>query len=106
MELLYEQIKDSITAPNNLHILHSAMARLQSYYLGQRSEPVHVISDMPSNEALALAKALRIKHNGNMEAVWAELDKLAVEVMGYPLSQKYRNAKLPGDCSEFVDRGF
>jgi|GEM_PF-6245482 len=57
-------------------------------------DSAHTITQMPSGEALALANALRIKYSGNMDAVWAELDRLALEVMGYPLSQKFKGAKI------------
>jgi hypothetical protein len=57
-------------------------------------EPVHSITKMPSKSALALVDVLKAKHNGNMEAVWNELDRVCVEVLGYPLSQKYREAKI------------
>ena len=54
----------------------------------------HIITQMPSGDALALAKALKIKNNGNMNAVWSELDKLSTEILGYPLSPKYREANI------------
>ena len=57
-------------------------------------DDVHVINKMPSSQALALVKALKTKHNGDMDAVWAELDKVAVDLLGYPLSQKFKGAKL------------
>lgn len=57
-------------------------------------DSAHAITQMPSEGALALAKALRIKHNGDMDAVWAELDQLAIKLLGYPLSQKYKGAKF------------
>ena len=57
-------------------------------------KPVHSITQMPSKSSLALIEALKAKHNGNIEAVWDELDRVCVEVLGYPLSQKYREAKI------------
>ena len=57
-------------------------------------EPTYIIAQMPSNEAIALVKALKIKHNGNMNKVWVELDQLAIEILGYPISPKFKNAKI------------
>jgi len=87
----YQINYETPTTEDSTYVGKRTFGKLKFAY---QSTSAYQITQMPNDRALALVRALKAKHCGNMDAVWAELDRLAIKLLGYPLSQKYKGAKI------------